>query len=220
MESIAIQIQRKGLALDQAQIGQLCAEFRDAHWVRLPQLLEPSILNFLQARLEDSQWQTMSHGKIGEEYITSDLPALSLLHFGMNRPKFRAVIEEITGCKGLRWFRGRVYRVIAGAGHHDSWHDDVGHSNQIGMSLNLSRDLFRGGLFMLRERASRRVLAQVANTGSGDALIFRISPGLQHRISDLEGAEPKTAFAGWFRSDLPECFRDTGVQIPTDPRAI
>ena len=164
MEPIAIQIQRKGLALDRAQIRKLSAEFRDSHWVRLPQLLEPPILDFLQARLDNSQWETMSHGKIGEEYIANDLPATSLLHFAMNRPKFRAVVEEITGCKSLRWFRGRVYRMVAEAGHHDNWHDDVDHSNEVAMSLNLSRNLFRGGLFTLRERDSKRVVARVANT--------------------------------------------------------
>jgi len=220
MEPIAIQIQRKGLALDPAQIAKLSTEFRDSHWVRLPQLLEPSILDFLQARLDNSQWETMSHGKIGEEYIANDLPATSLLHFAMNRPKFRAVVEEITGCKVLRWFRGRVYRMVAEAGHHDNWHDDVDHSNEVAISLNLSRNLFRGGLFTLRERDSRRVVARVANTGPGDALIFRISPDLQHRISDLEGAESKTAFAGWFRSDPPECFRDSSMQSLTGTRAI
>jgi hypothetical protein len=209
MEPIAIQIQRKGLALDQAQIGKLGAEYRDAHWVRLPRLLEPSILDFLQARLNNSHWETMSHGKIGEEYITNDLPTTSLLHFVMNRPKVRAAIEEITGCKGLRWFRGRLYRVIAGAGHYDRWHDDFHHSNEVGMSVNLSRNIFRGGLFMLRENDSKRVLASVANTGPGDALIFRISCKLHHRISDLEGSDPKTAFAGWFKSSVPGCFKDT-----------
>ena len=220
MEPVAVQIQRKGLAFDQTQIGKLRAEFSDAHWVRLSQLLEPSILDSLQVRLDNSQWQTKIHGEIGEEYVTSDLLANSLLHFAMNRPKFLAVIEEITGCKGLQWFRGRVYRVIAGAGHHDNWHDDVNHSNQVGMSVNLSRGLFRGGLFMLRERDSRQLLANVANTGAGDALIFRITSDLQHRISDLEGADPKTAFAGWFRSDRPECFRDSSIPIPADSHAI
>jgi hypothetical protein len=50
------------------------------------------------------------------------------------------------------------------------------------------------------------MLAEVANTGPGSALIFRIAEELQHRISDMEGDEPKTAFAGWFRPDLPEFF--------------
>jgi hypothetical protein len=220
MEPIAIQIQRKGLALDQAQIGKLGAEFRDAHWVRLTQLLEPSILDFLYARLDNSQWETMSHGEIGEEYVTSDLLANSLLHFAMNRPKVRAVMEEITGCKGFRWFQGRVYRMIAEAGHHDSWHDDRNHPTEVGMSLNLSCNLFRGGLFMLRERDSKRVLARVANTGFGDAILFRISRGLEHRISDLEGPEPKTAYAGWFRTDLPVYFSDLSAQVSTHSRAI
>jgi hypothetical protein len=220
MEPIAVQIKRKGLEVDQPQIGRLREEFRDAHWVRMSRLFEPSILEFLQARLDNSQWRTMTHEKIGEEYVTDDLPALSLLDFAMNRPKFRAVMEEITGCKSLRSFRGRIYRVISGAGHYDSWHDDFHRCNEVGMSVNLSRNLFRGGLFMLRESDSRRVLANVANTGPGDALIFRISSDLQHRISDLEGAEPKTAFAGWFRSDLPKCFRDPGAQISTDPQEI
>jgi hypothetical protein len=220
MEPIAIQIQRKGLALDQAQIAKLGAEYRDAHWVRLPRLLEPSILDFLQARLDNSRWETMSHGKIGEEYITNDLPTTSLLHFVMNRPKVRAAIEEITGCKGLRWFRGRVYRMSAEVGHHDNWHSDEDYSNEVGMSLNLSRNPFRGGLFMLRDGDSKRVLARVANTGPGDALIFRISFDLQHRISDLEGADPKTAFAGWFKSSVPGCFRDSSMQISADPQAI
>jgi hypothetical protein len=220
MEPIAVQIQRKGLALDQAQISRLGAEFREAHWVRLPQLLEPSILDFVQTRLHNSQWETMTHGEIGEEYITNDFPAFSLLHFATNLPKFRTVIEEITGCKSLRWFRGRIYRMIAEAGHHDSWHDDRNQPTEVGMSLNLSRNLFRGGLFMLRERGSKRVLAKVANTGTGDALIFRISPALQHRISDLERTEPKTAFAGWFRTDLPDYLTNRGVQVPTAPRPI
>jgi hypothetical protein len=218
MEPIAIQIQRKGLTLDQAQICKLSAEYRDAHWVRLPQLLEPSILDFLQARLDSSQWETMTHDGIGEEYITTDLPTTSLLHFVMNRPKVRAVIEEITRCKGLQWFRGRVYRVIAEVGHHDKWHTDEDYSNEVGMSLNLSRNPFRGGLFMLREGDSKLVLARVANTGPGDALIFRISPKLHHRISDMEGSDPKTAFAGWFKSGVPGCFRDSSIQIPTDPQ--
>lgn len=219
MERLAVQIQRKVLALDRKQIERLSMEFRDACWVQLPQLLEPSILDFVHSRLENSRWETMSHGDIGVEYVTSDLPTTSLLHFAMNRSNFRTVIEEITGCKGLRWFKGRIYRMVADAGHYDNWHDDVVNSNEIGMSLNLSRIPFRGGRFMLRRRDSGQVLARVANTGPGDALIFRISPDLQHRISPLEAGESKTAFAGWFRSDVPECFSDLGAQVPADPEA-
>jgi hypothetical protein len=44
-------------------------------------------------------------------------------------------------------------------------------------------------------------LQEVTNTGLGDAIVFRLSDDLQHRINEVRGAQPKTAFAGWFRSD-------------------
>ncbi len=118
MQQPAIQIQTKGVLLDPERIAKLRLEFRDMHYVRLPQLLDPSLLDFLRARLANSQWETMIHGKIGEEYVTKDLPALGLLLFSANLPKFRAAIEELTGCAPLRWFQGRIYRMIPAAGHY------------------------------------------------------------------------------------------------------
>ncbi|MGO9604649.1 MAG: hypothetical protein ACLQAT_14890 [Candidatus Binataceae bacterium] len=200
-EPYAIQIQRDVVKFDQAQIDKLRAEFRSSHCVRLIHLLEPSLLDFLLERIENGQWQTMSHPDIGEEYVLDDRPALNLLHFLTNVPKFRDLIESITGRGPLRRFRGRVYRMIAGKGHHDSWHDDATESWLVGMTLNLNPRPFRGGLFMLRDAQSGRVLSEIANTGLGDALIFRITPELEHRISDLKGKAPKTAFAGWFTSN-------------------
>jgi hypothetical protein len=53
-------------------------------------------------------------------------------------------------------------------------------------------------------------LANTIKSGPLDASIFRISPNLEHRIPDLEGSKPKIAFAGWFRTDAPICFREFG----------
>ncbi|HKM99170.1 MAG TPA: hypothetical protein VJX23_01545 [Candidatus Binataceae bacterium] len=200
-EPYVIQIQRKVVKFDQAQIDKLRIEFRSSHCVRLTHLLEPSLLDSLLERIENGQWQTMTHPDIGEEYVLDDRPALNLLHFLTNVPKFRDLIESITSQGPLRRFRGRVYRMIAGKGHHDRWHDDATESWLAGMTLNLSSKAFHGGLFMLREAQSGRVLSEIANMGLGDALVFRITPELEHRISDLEGETPKTAFAGWFASN-------------------
>jgi hypothetical protein len=41
----------------------------------------------------------------------------------------------------------------------------------------------------------------VANTGPGDALLFRIARHLTHRVTPVDGTADKTAFAGWFRSE-------------------
>jgi 2OG-Fe(II) oxygenase superfamily len=166
-------------------------------------------LAFLEHRLEQDKWQTKIYPGVGEEYVLEDLPALNLLHFVANLPDFLNLIQEITGCGPLRRFKGRIYRMTAAAGHYDEWHSDNFDNRLIGMSLNLSPRPFRGGLFQLRDYESKRMLAEIANTGRGSALIFRIADELEHRISDMEeGEEPKTAFAGWFRPDLPGFFEE------------
>lgn len=58
--------------------------------------------------------------------------------------------------------------------------------------------IFRGGTFELRNRSTLALLAQVNNTGFGDALLFRISADLEHRVTEVVDTVPKTACAGWF----------------------
>jgi len=203
-----IQLTHSGMTMDGHEAAGLRAEFNSVHCARLPRLLAAPLLAFVQQRLERGEWETKTHGDVAEEYTLHDSPALNLLHFVANLPDFRNLIQEITGCGPLRRFRGRIYRMKAAAGHYDHWHDDNFNNRLVGMSLNLSPLPFRGGLFQLRERESERILVEIANTGLGSALIFRIADHIQHRISDMEGDEPKTAFAGWFRPDLPELFEE------------
>jgi hypothetical protein len=210
-----IQLTRTGLTGDTHEIAELRAEFSTVHCVQLPRLLEPSLLRLVEQRLEQGRWETAVHSDVAQEYTLQDSTALNLLHFVTNLPEFRHLIQEVTGCGPLKRFRGRIYRMAAAAGHYDHWHDDNFSNRLIGMSVNLSPRAFRGGLFRLRERDSERLLAEIANTGPGSALIFRIADGLQHRISDIEGDEPKTAFAGWFRPDLPELFEELHAKAST-----
>jgi hypothetical protein len=118
----------------------------------------------------------------------------------MNDEKLFQFIEDITGCDRINCFEGRVYRVNPNEGHHDSWHNDIGEGRLVGMSLNLSREVYSGGRLQIRERESGTLISEAVNTGSGDAVIFRLSRDLQHRITEVEGSASKTAFAGWFRS--------------------
>jgi hypothetical protein len=96
--------------------------------------------------------------------------------------------------------------MTAAASHYDKWHDDNIENRVIGMSINLSTEPYSGGLFQLRLRESGRILTEIANIGRGDALLFKISANLQHRVSDIEGDKSKTAFAGWFLSNSPQLF--------------
>lgn len=89
-----------------------------------------------------------------------------------------------------------------GRGHRMRWHDDVERAKgrMIGMSINLSAEVYRRGVFQLRDRRSARVLRELPNTGFGDAVLFRIAADLEHRVTPVVGGAAKTAFAGWFCS--------------------
>jgi hypothetical protein len=91
--------------------------------------------------------------------------------------------------------------MVAGPQHQLSWHSDTKDPQRlVGFSMNLSTDIFRGGTFELRDRWTLAPLAQVNNTGFGDALLFRISNDLQHRVTEVVNKVDKTACAGWFRA--------------------
>ena len=82
------------------------------------------------------------------------------------------------------------------------------------MSINLSPKGYDGGVFELRERATKRFFAQLANDGIGNARLFRIAPELEHQVSAVTGSRPRIAFAGWFCSgklDLMGCIRDAAI---------
>ena len=109
------------------------------------------------------------------------------------------LVEAVSGCGPIGSFVGRVYSVVPGQGHHDAWHDDMVGGRLAAMSLNLGLEPFEGGVLQIREQASRRLLNEIANTGPGDAVVFRLSFGFEHRITEVQGRASKTAFAGWFR---------------------
>jgi len=65
---------------------------------------------------------------------------------------------------------------------------------------SLSTGIFRGGAFELRDRLTMKLLAQVNNTGFGDAFLFRISRDLEHRLTPIMEGVLKTACTGWLRA--------------------
>jgi hypothetical protein len=90
--------------------------------------------------------------------------------------------------------------MVPGTGAHLSWHDDKADDRLVGISINLSREAYRGGRFQLRDRRSQRTLTDIDNTGLGDAVLFRIAATLEHRLTELAGTAARTAAAGWFTS--------------------
>ena len=175
----------------------------------LPKLLSSELLKLLSLRLEQQQWVRRIEEDIATEDVLDDGSALGLLHFVTNTPDFLEAVRSICACTELTTFRGRVYRFVPNSIHHDSWHDDVGDEMDrrvLGMSVNLGSRRYAGGILQMRERDSERMVFEIANTGWGDATLFRISDRLEHQVTTVTGSEPRTAFAGWFRSHERDFF--------------
>ena len=152
------------------------------------------------------RWITHEHEGLGREVILEDVRTLALLHFVANTPPFLGLVREFTGCDSITRFEGRVYRMMPGSDHYDSWHHDAIAHRVVGMSLNLGPTPYTGGTFQLRKEGEHAVRQELPNTVPGDAILFRISPALEHRVTPVLGTEPKTAFAGWFVSDGSDFF--------------
>ena len=126
-------------------------------------------------------------------------PALDALLFSLSDPTLIRVVERLSGRAPLTSFHGRVYRMIEGP-HFDEWHDDLDGDRQVAITVNLGGP-YEGGHLLMRDHASGALVFDIHNAGVGDAVLFEIGENLEHTITSVTGPIPKTAFAGWFRSN-------------------
>jgi len=212
-----LQITPRGTVLpSDAERAALAREFDDRHCVRLPQLLHPVLLRRLQERLAAGDaWKPHVHDLVNgpsTELVFADAITVGLLTAMFHDPVLWSAVAGITDCDPIRSFHGRIYRMDAGA-HEDVWHTDANGKYMVALSMNLTTGRFEGGELLLRECGSKRMRVQIANTGPGDAIMFRIDGSLEHVVNRVRGAVPKIAWAGWFHRDslLPELDRLAGL---------
>jgi len=191
-------------------------EFRARRCVRVSSFIEPRLLSRIQAQIAEAAFSDRAHGTISTELCMQRNACLGLLHFLVNDPAVFRLVENVSGCRGLRFFVGRVYRLLAQREHFDSWHADLQNDHQVGMSVNLSTEPFEGGVFEIRRHDGAEPLAALANVGPGDAILFSIADDLEHRVTPMRGSVAKTAFAGWFGATRD--YRDVVHLTSQDPR--
>lgn len=201
--SVSLQVQEDGSFLLPAEeaLQVFSRLFQREHHVRIPQFLSPALLRTLQDQIERLSATKEIYERIGEEMSFQDSRTAGLFMFLMNDPGLFRVIERITGSNPIQNFTGRLYQLIPSEGHLEGWHNDAGKHRMFGFSINLSRKPYEGGVLQIRDQVSKRALSEVANTVPGDAVLFRISNKLEHRVTRVVGSFPRTAFAGWFRSE-------------------
>ena len=200
-------------------IKSMHAELVKQCCIKLPSLLEPRFLKHIQNKINQAEFFTLSHYDSGNAAVDLRMKNNSthnLLHGLINEKQFLNLIEKITGCNEIKYFRGRVYRMIPGHGHYDDWHTDVAGDRVLTMSINLSTDIYSGGILQIRDKKTKNIICEVSNTVPGDAMIFPISSNLEHMITNTEGNIPKTAFAGWFSSkiDYKSFTQKKSLQLP------
>jgi hypothetical protein len=213
-----IQLTNAGVA-GNADMDELAREFDNRHTFLLSQLLGPQLLHEISSRLERCAWTTATHGTIAREASPTDPAPIHILNFAANTAEFLDVVRRVTGAASITRFGGRVYRMVPGADHFDSWHSDLGADRDrlVGMSINLG-EAYDGGLFRLRDETTGAIVREISNTGRGDAIFFRISETLKHMVTAVQGTAPRTAFAGWFHAadrDFYSALRpDAAAPIP------
>ena len=179
----------------------LRTQFAEQQYVRLGSLIEPSLLERIALEIDKSQFHRHAHKKIGVELgMAADSRPVHLLRLLANNSRLFKVVDQITSCGPIGCFDGRIYRMLSGPAHYDSWHDDLTSHRKVGMSINLSASPYQGGTFQLRNLTNGTEV-HVANIGCGDAILFQLGSHLKHRVTPVEGPLPKTAFAGWFCSE-------------------
>lgn len=202
-----LQLQRRGTVYERTETELAAARehYDRCHWIKLPQFLSPDLFAEIQRRLASARFHERRHTAVVPPSIDLCMEANSIsamLELITNDRALLDAVSEMTRCAPLARFSGSVYRLTPGLGHHHEWHDDVSRNRVAAMSINLSPAPYSGGVLQLRDRETERMLDEVENTGPGDAILFRVSPDLQHRAIEVtEGL--KTAFAGWFRTVSP-----------------
>jgi hypothetical protein len=184
-------------------------EFNARAHIRLPKFLHPALLGSLMDALVQTEFRRRVHDGIGTELCAVPGLVSGTLELLMNDGALLQLVSLITGHEPVGCFEGRIYRLVPGTDHHDSWHSDVGEDRMAALSLNLSHGRPEGGSLQIQRVGSASVLSEVRNLTAGDAVLFRIDSSLRHRVQPVTGTEPRTAYAGWFRS-TPD-FRDLMV---------
>lgn len=180
------------------------ASARDAfdrvHCLRLPRFVAPRLLEAVQANLSAAASSFVKYDGVGTETRLEFGKSAAALDLAMNDQRLFETLQALTGLGPIGYFGGRVYTMRAGAGGF-GWHSDNEGHRLIGFSVCLGAESFAGGQLQIADAETETPVCEIANTVAGDAVIFRISPDVVHRVLPVEGSVPKVAYSGWFRSE-------------------
>ncbi len=164
---------------ESGELESLRAAFERDHCVRLPDFLSAPLLDRIRAYADEGD-------KAG-----------ALLFLLLNDAELFKLVRTITACRRIGRFEGDLVRTPPGPEHSESWHGDIFGHGMVSMTIDLSGQPHRGGALELRDRHSHELLHR-GETSPGDALLVRVAPFLQQRVTAVEGHAPRTVYGGRF----------------------
>jgi len=183
-----------------ADLDELKRRFAEQPYLELPRFVAHDLLSLVHRALECGDFADRVHPGIGTELCLTWGAAAQACQLLFNDLALLNAVTYIAGCAPLRCFDGRVYRLDPESAHYDSWHSDAAHDRVVGLSVNLSPEPYEGGVLEIRRAVAAEAEHAVASAGFGNAILFRISPDFRHRVTEVRGTRPRTAYAGWFRT--------------------
>jgi hypothetical protein len=208
------QITRTGFRAASPHVGaELREALRTSPAVRLERFVEPSLLEDWLKAIDAAEFAMRTHknaeywgGKPPADFKVVGTLLPGRFMFSTNDPALLEIVETGAAAGPVGSFLGVITRSTSSPDMHDRWHNDMTGTNVIALSLNLSREPYNGGQLLMRDAASENILFEGTHGDAGDALLFRLSDELQHRVKAVDDGPPRTVFTGWFRSE-PK-FRD------------
>src|SRR5258705_3575769 len=160
--SPVVQVTRRGTRHgDPDTISRTREAFARQHLVRIPSFLAPDLLDNIVRLVDGAEYQRRIHPDMDDALdVSLESPGVRwFLIFLMNDPHLFSAIQDLTGCDEIGFFYPVVYKIVPGEGHFDRWHDDAAGGNRmIGISINLGRDAFEGGLLQIRHKGAEPVI--------------------------------------------------------------
>jgi len=197
---VRVQITSRGAIVDvsASEMNDLQRQFHETYCVLIRQFVEPALLAQLQEKIAAADFRDKHNIDVGDEVRMQADPAGSALEFMMNDPALHAFVREVSSIGKIGAYRGRVYSLLPNTGMMSDWHNDMVPGRMATMVINLSTQVYEGGLLQFKHVDSNEVVTSIHNTGFGDATLFKIDYSLKHRVTPITGTVRRTMYAGWF----------------------
>jgi hypothetical protein len=203
-----IQITQGGVVVQPGAVEKLRSQYHANGFALMPGFLAPKVLSALLKKLASGEFELKQeeHVKGATMLMPQSDPALIALHFVVNRPELFDIVARIADIPQPGNFTSRLHRTTPVADQHIDWHDDGLDGRILGLNINLTTEPYKGGLLQVRN-PTRTITGEIGQLPPGDAFLFRVADGWQHRLTPVAEGE-RTVAVGWFRTQP-----DWGVMV-------